>query len=284
MTGSTRGLGRGLDALLGSTSSEPQEGLQEIPLNQLRPSPYQPRQHFDPAGLEELAASIAAQGVIQPLTVRPMDDGSYEIVAGERRFRACQMAGLCTAPCLVRKMSDTEAMAVALVENLQREDLSPMEEARALEALRATLNLTQEDLADQVGKSRPAVANALRLLKLPASVQDMVEDGRLSAGHARALLPLETEELIHAAAQEVVRRGLTVRQTEALVKRFPPTPPQPKTLPADMAAWHQRMAERIPCPIQVRGDEKRGQVVFSYRNPRERALLLALMGGLEMPQ
>lgn len=284
MTGTIRGLGRGLDALLGDTTNTPQEGLMEIPLNQLRPSPYQPRHHFDPEGLKELAASIAAQGVIQPLTVRPMEDGAYEIVAGERRFRACQMAGLYTAPCLVRRMNDTEAMAVSLVENLQREDLSPMEEARALETLRVTLGLTQEELADQVGKSRPAVANALRLLKLPASIQHMVEDGQLSAGHARALLPLETENLMSTAAQEVIRRGLTVRQTEALVKRFPPTPPQTKPLPADMKAWHQRMAERIPCPIQVRGDEKRGQVVFSYRNPQERALLLALMEGLEIPQ
>ncbi len=281
MTISPRGLGRGLDALLGADTPEP-HGLVEIPLSQLRPSPYQPRQRFDETSLQELATSIQAQGVIQPLTVRPMEDGGYEIIAGERRFRACQLAGLATVPCLVRPMDDAEALAVALVENLQREDLSPMEEARALEALRSTLELTQEALADRVGKSRPAVANALRLLKLPAEVQALVEEGTLSAGHARALLALEQKELILAAAQEVLRRGLTVRQTEALVKRFPPRPPQPKALPPDAATVVERLAACLPCAVQVRGTHRRGQVVLSYRTSEERERLFALLERLEV--
>ena len=278
MTTLPRGLGRGLDALLGQHPAATTEGLVELPISVLAPHPHQPRQHFSEEALQELAASIAIHGVIQPLTVRPMDDGTYQIVAGERRWRACQMAGRSTVPCIVRPMDDSEALAIALVENLQREDLSPMEEARALETLRTTLNLTQDELADRVGKSRPAVANALRLLRLPEEVQAMLDGGQLSPGHGRALLSLNEADLMVRAAQEVLRRGLTVRQTEALVKHFPPTPKPPKPAPPeDIHAWVQRLASRLPCAVVVRGGSDRGEIVLRYRNPEERRQVAALL-------
>ena len=213
------GLGKGLDALfLDNAIDESGGSVSRLPINDIEPNRDQPRKTFDEEALGELAKSIADHGVIQPLLVRPMTDGSYQLIAGERRWRASRMAGLTEVPVVIREMSDSEAMELALVENLQREDLNPIEEARGFQLLMETYALTQEQAASRVGKSRPAVANAMRLLLLPDDVLQMVETGVLSAGHARALLGLPQSDDMVALAKQIVEKGLSVRETERLVK------------------------------------------------------------------
>lgn len=213
------GLGKGLDALfLDNAIDESAGSVSTLPINDIEPNRDQPRKTFDEEALSELAKSIADHGVIQPLLVRPMTDGSYQLIAGERRWRASRMAGLSEVPVVIREMSDSEAMELALVENLQREDLNPIEEARGFQLLMETYALTQEQAASRVGKSRPAVANAMRLLLLPNDVLQMVETGVLSAGHARALLGLPQSEDMVTLAKLIVEKGLSVRETERMVK------------------------------------------------------------------
>ena len=215
------GLGRGLDALFADNSIEEIASTSAVKLKimDIEPNRDQPRKIFDEDALAELADSIAKHGVIQPLLVRPMPDGSYQLVAGERRWRASRMAGLTEVPVVIKELSDDEAMALALIENLQREDLNAIEEAQGLKALMDTLSLTQDEAAERVGKSRPAVANALRLLKLPDSVIALVSDGKLSPGHARALLGFKDEQDIIETADLIIEKGLTVRDVEKLVKK-----------------------------------------------------------------
>ncbi|MBR6315119.1 MAG: ParB/RepB/Spo0J family partition protein [Clostridia bacterium] len=213
------GLGKGLDALFFDNAiDESTGGSVKLGINEIEPNRDQPRKTFDEQALSELAQSIAEHGVIQPLLVRPMTDGSYQLIAGERRWRASRMAGLSEVQVVIREMSDSEAMELSLVENLQREDLNPIEEARGYQLLMETYALTQEQAAKRVGKSRPAVANAMRLLLLPESVLEMVESGSLSAGHARALLGLPQSDMIEPLAKQVVEKGLSVRETERMVK------------------------------------------------------------------
>lgn len=215
------GLGRGLDALFADNSIEEIASTSAVKLKimDIEPNRDQPRKIFDEDALAELADSIAKHGVIQPLLVRPMSDGSYQLVAGERRWRASRMAGLTEVPVVIKELSDDEAMALALIENLQREDLNAIEEAQGIKALMDTLSLTQDEAAERVGKSRPAVANALRLLKLPDSVIALVSDGKLSPGHARALLGFKDEQDIIETADLIIEKGLTVRDVEKLVKK-----------------------------------------------------------------
>ena len=215
------GLGRGLDALFADNSIEEIASTSAVKLKimDIEPNRDQPRKIFDEDALAELADSIAKHGVIQPLLVRPMPDGSYQLVAGERRWRASRMAGLTEVPVVIKELSDDEAMALALIENLQREDLNAIEEAQGIKALMDTLSLTQDEAAERVGKSRPAVANALRLLKLPDSVIALVSDGKLSPGHARALLGFKDEQDIIETADLIIEKGLTVRNVEKLVKK-----------------------------------------------------------------
>lgn len=215
------GLGRGLDALFADNSIEEisSTGAVNLKTMDIEPNRDQPRKVFDEDALAELADSIAKHGVIQPLLVRPMPDGSYQLVAGERRWRASRMAGLTEVPVVIKELSDDEAMALALIENLQREDLNAIEEAQGIKALMDTLSLTQDEAAERVGKSRPAIANALRLLKLPDSVIALVSDGKLSPGHARALLGFRDEQDIIETADIVIEKGLTVRDVEKLVKK-----------------------------------------------------------------
>jgi ParB family chromosome partitioning protein len=215
------GLGRGLDALFADNSIEEITSTSAVKLKimDIEPNRDQPRKIFDEDALAELADSIAKHGVIQPLLVRPMPDGSYQLVAGERRWRASRMAGLTEVPVVIKELSDDEAMALALIENLQREDLNAIEEAQGIKALMDTLSLTQDEAAERVGKSRPAVANALRLLKLPDSVIALVSDGKLSPGHARALLGFKDEQDIIETADLIIEKGLTVRDVEKLVKK-----------------------------------------------------------------
>ncbi len=212
------GLGKGLDALFLENSAEEAGKVVSLRLSEIVPNRAQPRKQFDEEALAELADSIAQHGVIQPLLVRPLADGTYQLVAGERRWRASRMAGLIEVPVTVREMTDKEAAQLALIENLQREDLNPMEEANGYRTLMETYELTQEETARVVNKSRPAVANALRLLNLPTAVAGLVENGRLSAGHARTVLAFETEEEQTAAAEEAVAKGLSVRELERMAK------------------------------------------------------------------
>jgi ParB family transcriptional regulator, chromosome partitioning protein len=212
-----KGLGRGLDALLAPDEPQVQDRLAELPVANLRPGRYQPRTQMNPDAIADLADSIKAQGVIQPILVRPVQDGHYEIIAGERRWRAAKLAGLESVPVLVRDVRDELALAMALIENIQREDLNPIEEATAFKRLVDEFDLTQEEIAAAVGKDRSTVANLLRLLKLPEEVKTEVSAGRLAMGHARALLALEQEQDQRNLAREVVTRGLSVRETEQLV-------------------------------------------------------------------
>lgn len=215
-----RGLGRGLEALIPlAPAVETGQQVVELPLESIEANSQQPRHQFDQEKLEELAASIREHGVVQPVVVRPLGNGRYQLVAGERRLRACQALGLGSIPALVREMDSREASEVALIENLQREDLNPLEEAEAYRSLMEQYGLTQEEVARRVAKSRAAVANSVRLLSLPAEVQDALRQGRLTAGHARALLGLGDEEAVREAAARVLAGGLSVRQTEALVRR-----------------------------------------------------------------
>ena len=216
-----KGLGRGLSALIPSaelkTESRAEQTPPEIAVDRITPSPFQPRRSFDEAKIEELASSIRNQGIIQPLVVRPKDDG-FELIAGERRWRAAMKAGLSRVPVVIREASDHEALQLALVENLQREDLNAIEEANGYRRLQEEFHWSQEEMAERVGKSRPAIANSLRMLSLPAEVQQEVVAGNLPAGQARALLGLHTEALIISASREVIAKGLSTRETEKMVR------------------------------------------------------------------
>lgn len=214
------GLGRGLDALFTDNSVDSSENSSAVTLklNEIEPNKEQPRKTFDEKALSELASSIERNGVLQPLLVRPMADGSYQLVAGERRWRASRIAGLTEVPVVIKEMSDEQAMEIALIENLQREDLNPIEEAEGLQLLIERYHLTQEEAAARVGRSRPAIANALRLLGLPDEVRDLTKEGKISAGHARALLSFEKKSDMVSVANSIAEKNLSVRDIEKLAK------------------------------------------------------------------
>lgn len=212
------GLGRGMDSLFLDNSAENENSAATLSINEIEPNRSQPRKIFSEKGLEELAKSIEQNGIIQPILVRPMTDGSYQLIAGERRWRAARMAGLTEVPVTIREMTDEEASIFALIENLQREDLNPVEEAEGLKSLIESYGFTQEEAADKVGKSRTAVTNTLRLLKLPSPVLNLLSNGKLSAGHARALLGLDDENEMMKIAEAAIAQDLSVRQVEKMVK------------------------------------------------------------------
>lgn len=212
------GLGKGLGALMLENSTQEMLTENELPINEIIPNRDQPRKTFDEAALEELAESIKQHGVLQPLLVRPIPSGGYQLVAGERRWRACRMAGLNKVPVVIKELTDTETMEIAIIENLQREDLNPIEEAEGLQALIDKCGYTQEEVAVSVGKSRPAIANSLRLLRLPQEVRDMTKNGEISAGHARALLAFDNDAMMLEAAKNIVSKKMTVRDVERLAK------------------------------------------------------------------
>ena len=282
-----RGLGRGLDALLGGTSAAALENeavqadtreLQHLPLDLIQRGKYQPRRDMDPSALEELANSIKAQGVMQPIVVRPIGGGRFEIIAGERRWRASQQAGLDKIPAMVREVPDEAAIAMALIENIQREDLNPIEEAVALQRLQQEFELTQQQVADAVGKSRATIANLLRLIALPEEIKTLLSHGDLEMGHARALLGLPAEQQVEGA-RHVVARGLTVRQTEALVRQWLNSQEKPaavtKTDP-DINRLEQRLAEKLGAPVQIKhGQKGKGQLVIRYNSLDELQGVLA---------
>ncbi len=212
------GLGKGLGALMLENSTDEMLTENELPINEIIPNRDQPRKTFDEAALEELAQSIKQHGVLQPLLVRPIPSGGYQLVAGERRWRACRIAGMNKVPVVIKELTDTETMEIAIIENLQREDLNPIEEAEGLQALIDKCGYTQEEVAVSVGKSRPAIANSLRLLRLPQEVRDMTKNGDISAGHARALLAFDNEAMMLEAAKNIVSNKMTVRDVERLAK------------------------------------------------------------------
>jgi ParB family chromosome partitioning protein len=261
-----KGLGRGLDALLGSaTEAEPHDALLTLPVARIRPGRYQPRTKMDQQALAELAASIRSQGLMQPLLVRPVDRDRYELIAGERRWRAAQMAGLDEVPALVREVADDAALAMSLIENIQRENLNPMEEAAGIQRLVDEFKMTHEQAADAVGRSRSATTNLLRLLKLARPVQEMLMEGALEMGHARALLALDGARQIEAG-KRVAAKGLSVRETEALVNALLQGPSvQRKRVDRDLARLEEEISERLGTTVEIRAGKKgSGKLVVHY--------------------
>jgi len=261
-----KGLGRGLDALLGSDSA-PRDALATLDVEKIRPGRYQPRTRMDRTALAELSASIKSQGLMQPLLVRPLGGERYELIAGERRWRAAQMAGLAEVPVLVREVPDEAALAMSLIENIQRENLNPMEEAAGLQRLIDEFRMTHEQAADAVGRSRSATTNLLRLLKLPKPVQAMVMDGALEMGHARALLALDAARQIEAA-NRIAARGLSVREAEALAARLgrgATTARRRTRTDRDLQRLEQETSERLGTTVEIRpGKKGTGKLVVHY--------------------
>lgn len=268
-----KGLGRGLDALLDGDTSQPgKEMLKTLKLDSLRPGKYQPRSHMDQASLAELAASIKEQGIMQPILVRPVDGQKHEIIAGERRWRAAQLAGLTEVPVLVRDVPDRAALALALVENIQREDLNPLEEAQGLQRLIEEFGLTHDDAAKAVGRSRSAVSNLLRLLLLAKPVQELLLTGQLDMGHARALLPLKNGQQVLLAGQ-IVQRGLSVREAERLAARTVHAETDPakgqttkgKKVDPDVARLQEQLADALGAQVLLEAKRGgRGRLVIAY--------------------
>jgi ParB family chromosome partitioning protein len=266
-----KGLGRGLDALLGggaATKSRDEEELAQLPVGALKPGKYQPRTRMDNASLTELAESIRARGVIQPIIVRPLGGEHYEILAGERRWRAARIAGLERVPAVIREVPDEAALGIGLIENIQREDLNPLEEANGLKRLIEEFKLTHEQVASAIGRSRAGVSNLLRLLELAAPVQAMLQDGKIDMGHARALLALSRGKQVEVAEQ-IVAKELSVRETERLVQQATQPPAAARSaapsLDADGRRLQEELAEALGAPVQLkpRGASK-GSVVIDY--------------------
>ena len=279
-----RGLGRGLGALLGDAALQSQEGGSlSLPISQVEPGLKQPRKRFEEGALQDLADSIRTHGIIQPLTVRRLSSGYYQIIAGERRWRAAKLAGLSEVPAVIIEADDRKVMELGLIENLQREDLNPVEEANGYKVLVEEYGLTQEEVAQRVGKSRPTVANALRLLSLPDPVCALLEEGKLSAGHARAILAAPTGELQKKLAQKVIAEDLSVRQTEALAKRLaagekePPSPPPGPDLSIYLRAAEKSLAARFGRKVSIISGKKKGKIELEYYNPEDLNTLLDLL-------
>lgn len=292
MTSRKRGLGKGLDVLLSTSHSARQRAqseqatsgeqdeqssapsdkmLRTLPIEWLKPGRYQPRKDMSSELLEELAQSIQAQGVIQPIVVRPIDHQQFEIIAGERRWRGAQLAGLLDVPCLVKDVDDNAAIAMALIENIQREDLNAMEEAVALQRLLDEFSLTHQQVADAVGKSRAAISNLLRLNGLTAEVKQLLEHGDLEMGHARALLSLDGEQQVEAG-RIIAAKGLTVRETEKLVKKLsnPSSPSVSAPLDPDVERLQQRLSEQLGSVVKIQQSKQgKGKLVINYTSLAE---------------
>jgi len=281
---SNKGLGKGLGALLGDFTEESQEktAYQLLPIYKVEPNPDQPRQDFDEVELQALADSIAEHGVIQPLTVREMSTGYYQIIAGERRWRAARIANLSEVPAIIVEADDRKVKELALIENLQRQDLNPVEEALGYHSLMEEYGLTQDDAAKRVGKSRPAVANALRLLALPQEILEMLRQGKLTAGHARAVLVLKTEKKQLEAAQKIAALGLSVRQAEMLCKnmsREVPAKKEPETFAVDyVAECEKQLSKQLGRGVKIVNGKRKGKFELEFYGQEDLQILLdALM-------
>ena len=279
------GLGRGLGALMGDAAlqdAQQGQGTLSLPISKVQPGLNQPRKRFDQEALADLADSIRTHGIIQPLTVRRLDTGYYQIIAGERRWRAAKLAGLSQVPAVVMEADDRKVMELALIENLQREDLNPIEEADGYRALMEDYGLTQEEVAQRVGRSRPAVANALRLLDLPSPLQNLLEEGQLTAGHARAVLSVKAAADQKLLAQRIVEEGLSVRQAEALAKKLnqphePPPPPRedPNRIYREAAA--KSLSDRFGRKVSIVHGAKKGRIELEYYDDEDLTALLDLL-------
>lgn len=284
---SQKGLGKGLGALLGDFAEETPEksGYQKLPIYKVEPNPDQPRHDFDEEELQALADSIEEHGIIQPLTVRELQNGYYQIIAGERRWRAARIANLQEVPAVIIEADDKKAMELALIENLQRQDLNPVEEAMGYRSLMQDYGLTQEDAAKRVGKSRPAVANALRLLNLSSDVLEKVRDGSLSAGHARAVLTLKTEKKQLEAAQKIIALGLSVRQAELLCKNMTKEPAPVKETPAlkvdYVAECEKQLSKHLGRGVKIVNGKKKGRFELEFYGEEDLQLLLDALMKLE---
>ena len=280
---SQKGLGKGLGALLGDFTEEPLEksAYQLLPIYKVEPNPDQPRHDFDEEELQALADSITVHGIIQPLTVREMPNGYHQIIAGERRWRAARMANLSDVPAVIIEADDKKAMELALIENLQRQDLNPLEEALGYQTLMNEYGLTQEEAAGRVGKSRPAVANALRLLGLCPEVQERVRKGELSAGHARAILQLKSEKKQQEAAQKIVALGLSVRQAELLCKNMSkePVPQKKEVFAVDyVAECEKSLSKHLGRGVKIVNGKRKGRFELEFYGQEDlQNLLDALM-------
>lgn len=266
-----KGLGRGLDALLGESKEPNSDVLRDLKVMQLKPGRYQPRSHMNEDQLKELAASIKAQGIMQPILVREVSGGGYEIIAGERRWRAAQLAGLQQVPVLVRKVPDNAALAMALIENIQRENLNPLEEAIGIQRLIDEFKMTHQDAADAVGRSRSAASNLLRLLKLPQTIQTMLFENKLDMGHARAILGLEDPAQQIVAANKIYAEGLSVREAEQLVQKGLGVTSKKlarhKTPNRDVLQLQEQLAEQLGTKIEIaHGIKGSGKLVIEYRS------------------
>lgn len=297
MTARSPGLGRGLGALIPTAAAPESEDqglvptpgveLLDLPIEAITPNPMQPRTQFDEEPLQELGESLRTVGVLQPIVVRPGPDGRFELVAGERRWRAAQAVGLTSIPAIVRSTADDELLRDALLENLHRVQLNPLEEAAAYQQLLVEFECTQEELAQRVGKSRPAVANSLRLLRLPDRVQDRVAAGVLTAGHAKALLTLATEEQMEEFAQRTVREGLSVRALEeatALASpkdKKPATPRRAKARPDVFDAITTDLSDRLETRVRISGGPERGRLIVDFASVADLQRIVAAMGDAE---
>ena len=282
-----KGLGKGLGALMGDFTAETpaaKSPYQMLPIHKVEPNPDQPRQDFDPEELQSLADSIATHGVVQPLTVRELANGYYQIIAGERRWRASRIAELKEIPAVIIEADDRKVMELALIENLQRQDLNPVEEAMGYQTLMQEYGLTQEDAAKQVGKSRPAVANALRLLNLSDKVLEMVRKGELTAGHARAVLSLKTQKLQETAAQKIAALGLSVRQAEQLCKNMSkePAPVKEPTLAVNyVAECEKSLSKHLGRGVKIINGKRKGRFELEFYGEDDLQILLDALMKLE---
>ena len=272
------GLGKGLDAIFHDNARADDGGAVAVNINELEPNRGQPRKEFSEEAMRELADSIAQHGVLQPLLVRPLLSGGYQIVAGERRWRASRMAGLATVPALIRELTDSEVMQIALIENLQREDLKPLEEAQGYQALMEEFGFTQDEISKSVGKSRPAVTNALRLLNLPEAVRGMLARGDLSAGHARTLLSFKDEAAMLAAAKRVVAEGLSVRELEKMAKKANAEKPEAVRSTRRIRYYDEAelaLRDTLNRVVHVGGTKKKGVLTIEFYGEEDLKNLLS---------
>ena len=283
MAKKTHGLGRGLDSLFAG-AEDWGTSIQELPVGELDPNPDQPRRTFSEESISQLADSIREQGILQPLLVAPSGGGRYMIIAGERRFRAGRAAGLATLPCIVKDIDVIRQREIALIENLQREDLNPIEAARGVKALMDQCGYTQEKIGERLGKSRPAIANMIRLLQLPDEVSEMVKDGLLSAGHARVLIGIPDKETQLRLARKAVDEGLNVRQMEQLAKTAagkPKKKPAPRQLPAELGELQDKIRRKTGLKSTLTGSIKKGRIVLQYSTREELEHLNDILDMLE---
>lgn len=276
-----KGLGKGLGAFFSNMEDENEEVIQELSLNELRPNPYQPRKNFDQESIDELRSSIEEHGILQPLVVRKSIKG-YEIVVGERRFRAAKDAKLETVPAVVRELSDQQMMEMAILENLQREDLNPIEEALAYQTLMEKLSITQEEVAKRLGKSRPHIANHIRLLSLPPAIQELISSGKISMGHGRALLGLRQKAKLPALVEKVVKENLNVRQLEKLIQQLNENVPRETKKPEKkkdifIAERESSLREKFGTTVNIKQSKNKGKIEIEFFSSEDLERILELL-------